>query len=85
MSPGTNDNLEPLMASQAPETSLGILVLFNQPLDTLDLPGLGITNIRAIFPTVNGVATDLNPADITALAAQGVVVRIENDDSVQAP
>ena len=81
-----NDNLDALMASTDPATDLGIIVLFNQPPTSALLASVGLTvDPRATFEFANGIATDLNPVEIEALALEAVVVRIENDDSVQVP
>ena len=72
------------MASTDPAADLGITVIFSQTPTPELLVSLGLTDLpRVTFS--NGIAISLNPVEITALATQGVVTRIENDDSVQVP
>ena len=81
------DNLEREMDEAGPGKGLDVIVLFNQPLDEIDIPGLrrllrgaGRLPVRAQFPNVKGIATSLPPGLIRFLASRGLVLQIEGDD-----
>jgi serine protease AprX len=84
------DNLENRMGQSPPGEALDVVVLFNQPLDEVNFQGLrgllggaGQLPVRAQFPGVQGIATNLNPGRIRVLAAQGMVLQIEGDDAAE--
>ena len=84
------DNLDHKMVKSADTKDLKVVVLFNQPLDQVDLKKLrkllgGDSDLpeRFKFPSVDGIATTLNKGQIKKLAREGIVQQIENDDVAQ--
>ena len=80
------DNLEARIAPAAPEESFEVIVLFQQPLEELDLEGLqqqmGSFQVRRRFHSINGISTVLTKAGIEQAAALEEVRQIEFNNPV---
>jgi serine protease AprX len=77
------DNLDAAIAPASPAVPFRVIVLFTNPLDQVDFPGLrrahGPFDIGFRYPSINGISTTLTKGQIQAVAALGVVKQVELD------